>query len=153
MANINGEEPAYPIDSDDLRQVKLGMSINDILEGNRLIAEFMGAVYKKDDYDDFGYFFPENSHSPTVLSALKYHSSWIWLMEVVEKIESIHHIFEGYCINVRISQGYVEIQGTRGVKIFRNTSIEGSKIKALWLAVVDFIKWYNTQTPNTNGDK
>ncbi len=64
---------------------------------------------------------------PVKPANLQYHSSWDCLMDVVEKIEAIHHIFEGDYINVRISQGYVEIEGTRARmgegKIFRNTSI------------------------------
>jgi hypothetical protein len=74
---------------------------------------------------------------------LKYSSDWNWLMPVVEKIEGLHSIFEHYYLNVRISQGYVQIEGVKGHRIYFNTSVEGGKIKATYKAVVEFIKYYN----------
>lgn len=48
------------------------------MENNKLIAEFMGAVgspmYKPNE--------------------MKYHSSWDWLMPVIEKIEHLGYTFE-----------------------------------------------------------
>ncbi len=77
---------------------------------------------------------------------LQYHLSWAWLMSVVEKIEKI-----GY--NVVISYYGCEIsEGTPngdGGKFFKsivdidNVKSDIINIEMVWLAVVEFIKWYN----------
>lgn len=107
-----------------------------VQEGNEIIAIFDGSS----GYTQFDLF------------AMKYHSSWDWLMPVVEKVESIETDFDGY-FQVHISSNGCTISGTR-----LNTSIENphyayfndvvheSKISATWLAIVQFIQWYKTQT-------
>lgn len=119
------------------------------IEGNRLIAIWMGAkignpVGRTEVLINVPDFYSDRTTSTHATKDLQYHKRWDWLMSVVDKIEAIHHVYEGDYINVRISQGYVQIEGTR-TRIFRNTSIEGSKIRATWLAIVDFIKWYNSK--------
>lgn len=136
------------------------MSEKEIIEGNKLIAEFMGGKYYDAWENKFyhsaspHYYFDVQSLylKDKVKKELKYHASWNWLMRVVEKIEQVRvkssaTYNSDHYFNVRVSQGYVEIEGTTE-KIFRNTSIEGTKIKALWLAIGEFIKWYNSQTPH-----
>jgi hypothetical protein len=108
-------------------------------EMNVAIARFeQRKFYGKFTIDSYG---PKTCNAYPVM---KYHNSWDWLMQVVEKIEAIHHVIEHKYINVRISQGYVEIEGATE-RIFYNCSVEGSKIKATWLAVHHFITWYNAQ--------
>ena len=54
------------------------------MKDNKLIAEFMGMELGDDKtmyYDD-----AENLHPPTPINELKFHSSWDWLMPVIEKI-------------------------------------------------------------------
>jgi hypothetical protein len=121
----------------------------EIIEGNKLIAYFMSAE-KCEWYDDFnnnckglridGELYPENR--------LQYHSSWDWLMPVTEKIENIDfsvHIGNGfYC---SISKFENDDNPFDGVYISSEVDpIYGkvdSKIKGVWLAVIEFIKWYN----------
>ena len=111
------------------------MTQEEILQGNKLIAKFIGMKYDsnanvyEDDKNAYGLF------------SLKFHSSWDWLMPVVEKIENnlvnySHEvvIFGEHC---HINQGKTHDMGY---------SSKGSKIASTWSAVVDFIKWYNTQT-------
>jgi hypothetical protein len=120
------------------------MTQEQIIEGNKLIAEFMGAFYSTSDQPNpYWVGVPDNGQYLGT-HRLQYHSSWDWLMPVVERIEGLHSILEHKYINVRITQGYVVIEGAHKEILF-NTSIEGSKIKATWLAVVEFIKWYNKQ--------
>lgn len=76
----------------------------------------------------------------------QYHISWDWLMPVVEKIQSIDITpaprYDSYRIEI-VVQGYVKIQGTGMPRIFKNVSIEGGLINAVYAAVLQFIIWYN----------
>jgi hypothetical protein len=110
--------------------------IQEEIEGNKLIAEFM-------DYTN-NYWYQNNE--------LHYHEMWDYLMPVVEKIESTHDDFHGY-FGVHISSNGCTIAGTR-----LNTSIENphyayfnditheTKLSSTWYAVIEFIKWYNQQS-------
>jgi hypothetical protein len=131
-------------------------------EGNRVILEFMGGVYDGSKYWtmlDGSRFI----HAPEYDSQAKYHTSWDWLMPVVEKIEGLFH--KGFAIVVNISGdgGYIGINGTNagadkyeGKREIANTlnanyfndfpgADKVSKIEAVWQACVQFIQWYNNQ--------
>ena len=65
-----------------------------IIENNRLIAEFMGWVLTNGFEGDIRYNVPKKVFTDPRLCYIEparmlYHSSWDWLMPVVEKIESI----------------------------------------------------------------
>lgn len=119
-----------------------------IVDGNILIAKFLG--YKRNeiinngwmrvknwDIKDFGYFDDKDLH---------YHDNWLWIMPVVEKIESQH----GCIIQIWLSLG-------KGCKIMKVTDENkqvrhfdyesNSTIEAIWQCVIQFINWYNTQHP------
>ena len=87
-------------------------------ESNKLIAEFMGV-----DIHEF------------VMNGGKkweYHSSWDWLMPVVEKIYS--------------SNEYVKYKDTMsGIFNEEPVRINSKYISVTHEAVVEFIKWYNEQ--------
>ena len=131
------------------------MTQEQIIEGNKLIAEFMGLKQVKWDYGellwvhkdfkedftdvhdysnsstfDWGNAFPQTEK-------LFYHSSWAWIMPVVEKIESM-----GY--DVFINGLYCRITDC-GMSDFELESGEvNTKIEAIWFTVIEFIKWYNS---------
>ena len=131
---------------------------NETLEGNKLIAEFMGFIWEE-KYN--GYYKPnpkwtalgkEKSWIEKIdgEKRLKYDSSWDWLMPVIDKIN----------IGLRTDcLGYVDIKATeissyspgclsRKLPAFSFT-LNGKrfngkeKLEAVWLAVIEFIKWYN----------
>jgi len=113
---------------------------NEILEGNKLIAEFMEYMF----LDDFNY--PENNETGwynelgnCVGIELKFHSSWDWLMSVVEKIELI------IVDELKIEED-ITINGTSCyIPAIDKSITKLSKINATYEAVVEFIKWYNLQ--------
>lgn len=148
------------------------MKEQEIIEGNKLIAEFMGLklidisskmeeLYKKpiwvsknfdesDVPDEIPYkddwqwdkFYPQ-------VEKLSYHSSWDWLMPVVEKIESL-----GFWVKIMGHTSFDNKYKSCDIKKQKSKSdgdylynYEGdwmeSKIESVWLAVVEFIKWYN----------
>lgn len=60
------------------------MTQQEILEKNKLIAEFMGLFYDRGDWrDDEGIIY---SLYDLYKGVIPYHKSWDWLMPVVEKI-------------------------------------------------------------------
>lgn len=114
-------------------------------EGNRLIAEFMGFKYIEDG--DLVW----NKVVSLCIEKLKYHSSWEWLMPVVEKIESL-----GFLTTIKYrnskEDSFHEIIISKNNRIF-GESLETmeqileaenySKIQAVWNGVINFIEKYN----------
>jgi hypothetical protein len=148
------------------------MNKEQILEGNQLIALFMGAAIEQDyciikdqQQDGLGFYF-NKSNAPDIdlrysSFGIKYHKSWNWLMPVVEKIESMF-----YSVNNTSSPWYedetdttnrnkiqyVVIISDRNHRIVINSSNyyleRDNKLIATWFAVVEFIKWYNNYKEN-----
>lgn len=141
------------------------MEPKEIIEGNRLIAEFMGASVKRFvALDKLSVFWPDNhSNRPTYngagLETYVYHSSWDWLMPVVEKIEET--TFKGLqneyvpftdnpftiCFNYKSAKITIDndfkLHLIHGYGLIFKEHFAETKIQAGWLAVVEFIKWYN----------
>ena len=91
-----------------------------------LISEFMGFKHN-------GVYFAHMAVGHKVY----YHSSWDWLMPVVEKIETIGEDGGGYFLS---SRGNHASYG-----MFFCIIVGESKIDAAYKATVEFIKWYNEQ--------
>lgn len=141
------------------------MKTEEILEGNRILAEFMGHnsdlgaairfMYSSSEPfplsgNDANFDSVENEvqmeveefGSTLVINTLSFHNSWDWLMPVVEKIESIEDK-NGYNIFwVKIDGVCCEIQQADSLDIIVEVDCE-SKIEAVFMACVEFIKWYN----------
>lgn len=131
------------------------------LEANKIIAEFMGArIYEAPNNGRqiiwWAEYPAELSPIPyeTVrnLSSLEYDTDWNWLMPVVEKIEAMEemdgnriitkwvHIMGKGCI--------IEIDSLKDceIAICHTHDSPMTKLEAVYTAVVEFIKWHNTQT-------
>lgn len=71
----------------------------------------------------------------------KYHTSWDWLMPVVEKIEKL-----GFIVEILISTNTMQQCNVYGREDFTELTVEAkSKIETVYRAVTEFIQWYNTQ--------
>lgn len=117
------------------------MTQEQIIEKNKLIAEFMGAKMIVEDYYGINIIkFPDESTKD--LNGLKYHSSWEWLMDAVDKIQILRERFN----NPKLEYGLTLINAMDRWLYVQHKSL--SKKEAVWLAVVEFIKWYNTNENN-----
>jgi len=118
-------------------------------ESNKLIAEFMGwkqvtshgsLVWDRPKIDSqkplFGELVDKKENG-------KYHSSWDWLMPVVERIEADYQHSVSICWQHCIvsNAGYNKMEF--GIELASST-----KLDATYNAVVEFIKWYNQQKNN-----
>lgn len=117
----------------------------DITEGNRLIAEFMGLMPNPSDGGKtYGVNAFKHENGDVLADSWEiplYHCSWDWLMPVVFKIidTGFYFFWEGYVIRFcRFSDGSGVLSRSAFLK-----NIEGKE--AIWIAVVDFIQWYNNQ--------
>ncbi len=134
-----------------------GVNLQEIDEGNKLIAEFMGGMYSK-HAEAWGFGraqvkplknFPDAIWAENWEKELKYDSLWDWLMPVVRKIEDLH-------LSVDICTGSVVIisRGTEDedllfMNIFMHIGEDvdekepNGKLRTLWRVIVKFIRWYN----------
>lgn len=112
-------------------------------ENNRIIAEFMDYKIQKDPTERFFGYYKQPLGAWTKEIDLAFHHDWNWLMEVVEKIESLD-------FNFNITSGDATALKNHGAiyqtLIYR---IDGTKkIEAVYNTCVEFIKWYNEQKQN-----
>ncbi len=118
------------------------------IEGNKLIAEFMGSVY-----DGVYYRFPNTER--WTIGNMEYHSSWDWLMPVIDYIDTISERNNGlvYCqTNATSHTFYINYNDGRVINNNfpkynhgRHRAEGESRIYNVFLSVVEFIKWYNKQ--------
>ena len=112
---------------------------NLIEENNKLIAEFMELVYAPPSkrWDDW---FTKDGIRVTFGSRipLQYHSSWDWLMTVVEEIETD----ERFDVNILQYGTIITDNQKEVVNNVADISFD-RKIDHVYDAVVKFIKFYN----------
>ncbi len=117
---------------------------------NEAIAVFDGGIWKEDDYGDHGFFFPNHpKRRPAAKAALKYHTSWVWLMPVVEKIEAME-----WCVRIEnwpkkfkspYKEHYSVWMWLDPEDCPEIQTYSDSKIEAVYNAVYQFITWYNSK--------
>lgn len=112
------------------KEIKTERKMN-TTENNKIIAEFMGVASNGIVFQD------ENTKE---FHPIKYHFDWNWLMEVVEKIEEMDFVF-----NVQYT--LVETHDLRDTKFKHTFKPQDKKTKkeSIYIACVEFIKWYNEQ--------
>lgn len=79
------------------------------------------------------------SNNPDAVTYLDYHTSWEWLMDVVEKIEAMGYKFQ-------ICRRRAEIKRDVEYLSIILSAKEETKKEAVYSAVYRFIQWYNQQT-------
>jgi len=115
---------------------------------NITIAEFMG--YKESE-GNFLKSIIDTCHE----CDLKFHSSWDWLMPVVEKIESLQlgniknllpddeHF--NCCPGVEMDRDYCNIYIQADMRLVDNfiENLANTKLEATYITIIEFIEWYN----------
>lgn len=131
----------------------------EISEGNKLIAEFMGGVCSNYADGSKGWIIPNLTKNGVEgdEKSLKFHSSWDWLMPVVEKIGktiipkdwlkagwdlSVHYSIHSVGVSFEIGDHDLHITDS-GIEAKMWDNISKEPITRTWLAVIEFIKWYN----------
>ena len=104
--------------------------MNNTNENNKLIAEFMGVYSKENGYD----------YTKIGNIGVMYHTSWDWLMPVIENIENL-----GYEVQIRNTDCIIyQLLDTLEYKpVIGTISSASGKIYSTYTAVVEFIKEYN----------
>ncbi len=112
-----------------------------ILENNKIIAEFMGLKSFEDGRYGIMYTDPTKNGSSTF--SLNYHDNYGWLMPVVEYIEQIDNHTFGFTVDpwgieiIEYASGKEEV-----VVLTQHDSSEYKPIDKYYDAVVEFVKWY-----------
>jgi hypothetical protein len=124
--------------------------MENILENNRLIAEFMGQKSELYEFPQFGYM---NTKGDFITefndSQLKFHKDWNWLMPVIEKIEALDEKsfettshFNGF-INKRLyNTAFID---TKNYEVISSGNLMESRIESVYTAILAFIKLYNNK--------
>lgn len=152
------------------------MKEQEIIEGNKLIAEFMKIELfgNNKDYTEALLIcsmldFPvnpcthfDNTQDTIYLGEMRFHKSWDWLMPVVEKIEHLYedeHTLPRFEINSHhvcfsIAHPLSEYKSwIVGSYLESSEKLKAtSKIEAVYMVVINFIKWYNIKN-NLNNKK
>lgn len=129
--------------------------INKIKENNHLIATFLGFTIKKGAWEESftGWYIPikdfvdkEYVHP----DHLQFHTSWDWLMPVLDKIEKMGHQtvasqmdFGGekhHYINIMTNVDFIKATPDNPYKLGGQAF---SKFAAYYEGIIEFIKWYN----------
>lgn len=124
------------------------MTQEEILNSNKLIAEFVGAEKCNNNVYEI-YNFPEKTKEGLKsydVIYLEYHSSWDWLMPVVEKISELPYI-ELFSIvtNCGCDIYFKRNEFKNGVTFYSGNVENSPIINMTYSTVIKFINWYNQQ--------
>lgn len=136
-------------------------------EGNKLIAEFLGYKYHlhPDVFALPGWKIPTDKMIPAKLlydggigkrpylarttKQLKFHSSWDWLMPVVEKIDTsgfdtaiLKDEDGSQCMIFKAGRSYHREE--KDLIVANRLDQRETKIESVWLSIVEFIEWVNS---------
>ena len=99
-------------------------------------AEIEGLNYKFIAYDNIKVCMHPNR--------LNYHTDWNWLMQVVEKVESLED--NRFLFQISTRQGfYAEIRERFSYETKIEDAYGKTRIESVYNACVSFVKWYNNQ--------
>lgn len=109
-------------------------------ESNKLIAEFMGyTIMYRNGHDPIIEYAHGEWASISIWS--QFHSSWDWLMPVIEKIDALACVKEVVIrprrTRIWLKSSFIQSHWTPGT----------SNMVQTYCTIIDFIQWYNQQPP------
>jgi len=110
------------------------MTNKEILENNKLIAEFIEDIFHKEIEIGMKIYKNVWEHDGKHYQNLIYHKDWNWLMPILNRIGKI--LFENK-----------DICRERAI-YFQDWNLIDLNIEEIWETCVDFIKWYNQNKKN-----
>jgi hypothetical protein len=135
------------------------------IQNNKIIAEFMGCTNFKMYNDSFTFDHPnktkwewsnrfkDNIETNNFSSSSSfYDNDWNWLMEVVEKIESLEFYpknstcigFDSFGVEINKNRCDITRYGDFTSHLLQSNG--NTRMETVYNAVLDFIKWYNEQS-------
>lgn len=126
----------------------LKMKKEEMFENDILIAEFLGWVYDSEKSKKYGY--PIFVDAMAIMFKPEYYKDWKLLMKAVDHIESIgRYSVEILATRTGGLQYYCEIDYWPDASLTARNYVQGetheTRIKAVYSAVVEFIKLYNKE--------
>ena len=110
--------------------------MENIVENNKLIAEFLGYSQPHPDYKNTSYWY-KKGEAPLVF--LSFHSNWDWLMRVVEKIESL-----GYTVTIAgVMCKVTKVLDLENSIVSYVLGDKSRKLELIYTTMVEFVKWHN----------
>lgn len=106
------------------------------MNSNKLIAEFMGMNYGDPNDNSVMIQTTPQGNEVVPINSMKYHSSWDWLMPVVEEIEGLRDP-NGNAYRFTIDMCNAQIEGTR-IEVLGGAY----KLNTVYKTVVEFINQY-----------
>lgn len=134
------------------------------IEGNEIIASWLGWIRcEPGEYNLPNWWEPDPKDGRKKGTfrgyphQLKFHSSWSWLMPVVEKIGKV----KGYQVSIFTGNGNggCQIQDTNSIAnkkvppLLLIVHADLRPISAVYQSVVEFIKWHNSQDASNQPKK
>lgn len=128
------------------------MTPEKIQQGNKLIAEFMGASAPVLDKNVLAFILSKQRFPDKMYRCkpedLKYHSSWNWLMPVVEKIANTSPDHE---VKIEIGKTFAtfkiwDLDTGHHLYGINEYSDADKPMEAIYKGVLKFITWYNKQS-------
>ena len=123
-------------------------------ENNQLIAEFMGMTYGDPNDDSVMIQMTPKGNEVVPIELMEYHTSWDWLMSVVDKINDLNDDW-GNTNDFTIGNGFVWVDPHIGDRIFFSGNNPEDKkepmISKVYRGAVKFIEQY-TITQNQDND-
>jgi len=119
------------------------LSPDEILNGNKLIADFTGVKIGVDKYSC-----RMGCYEPLQEKHLNYHKEWGWLMPVVEKIEKLDNCnFSFFIVQTECDIAFSSEYKDNGDDYYAPSFAQkkGDKLISTWCATVEFIKWWNEE--------
>jgi len=115
------------------------MTQEQIVKGNRVIAD---SPFISDSHKKTIEVLSRTGEENLFYEGAKFHSSWEWIMPVVEAIEALKEVDAHVSINHTCCDIYTFLKGSSQVDTLISERAD-TKILAVFTAVVAFIEWYN----------